>query len=206
MSSAGTSTPRRWVIGSLLYFCAAAVGIASAYAVLRSNLLAQPIQVGAWATTTLAGNPNADLYTRAKIALDALLALSREETMYYVARSDSAGRPLRSQCSYEVKGQPPAARWWSITAYADDMFLFDAANKQFSLNGSTARLNAAGEFVLRTGSAEPVAGTGEAPRWLPTPGARGVVLTLRLYNPLPVLQAAPGSLPAPSITLVGACP
>jgi hypothetical protein len=42
--------------------------------------------------------------------------------------------------------------------------------------------------------------------WLPTPGQRGLVLTLRLYNPAPELQAAPARLQPPSIKAIGACP
>ncbi len=140
------------------------------------------------------------MYTRASIALNALLALGRDETMYFVAAQDDAGRPLRSNCSYRVEGLPPKARWWSVTAYADDMYLFDAPNKHYSLNGTTAQLDANGRFALTTGGQEQ-----PGVHWLPTPGHRGMVLTLRLYNPEPDLQAAPASLPPPTITALGAC-
>lgn len=148
----------------------------------------------------LAGNPDANLYTRAAVAANALLALNREETMYFVASRDDAGKPLRSTCSYRVEGVPPKARWWSITVYADDMFLFDASNGHYSLNGTTVRLDAKGQFSLTTGSKDP----GDS-FWLPTPGNRTMVLTLRLYNPEPELQASPTSLVAPSIKSLGDC-
>lgn len=120
--------------------------------------------------------------------------------MYFVATADDRGKPLRARCSYRISGPPPAARWWSVTAYADDYFLFDAPNQQYSLNATTAVLDAQGHFALATGPQE-MPGT----YWLPTPGDRGVVLTLRLYNPLPELQANPGGLVPPAITPVGAC-
>jgi hypothetical protein len=99
-----------------------------------------------------------------------------------------------------VEGVPPKARWWSETAYADDMYLFEAPNKRYSLNGTTAQLDANGHFAFTTGGQE-------QPRthWLPTPGNRGLVLTLRLYNPEPDLQAAPASLNPPTIRALGAC-
>jgi len=140
------------------------------------------------------------LYPRAPIAFDALLALGRDETMYFVATRDEAGHPLRSQCNYRITGVPPQARWWSVTAYADDLFLFDAPNGHYSLNGSTAKLDAAGAFSLSTGPTEQ-AGL----YWLPTPGNRGLILTLRLYNPAPALQAAPQSLVAPAVQQIGDC-
>jgi hypothetical protein len=192
---------RRLAIGVALYCCAVAVGIGSAWVVLRKVTWSHTVvQVGAWTGSTLTGSPDADIYTRARVALGGLLALGRDETMYYIATQDDAGRPLRSHCTYRVEGQPPTARWWSITAYADDYFLFDAPNKQYSLNGTTAQLDNRGQFVLSTG---PAAQPGI--HWLPTPGNRGVVLTLRLYNPTPDLQAAPSKLQAPRVNAIGAC-
>jgi hypothetical protein len=140
------------------------------------------------------------MYTRASIALNALLALDRSETMYFVATQDDAGKPLWSRCNYRVNGTPPAARWWSITAYADDMFLFDTETGHHSLNGSTVQLDGDGRFTLMAGGTE-YPGT----HWLATNGDGGLVLTLRLYNPSPQLQTAPTLLVAPSIVPVGVC-
>lgn len=188
-------------IGFSLYAAAVTLGLGSAWWVLKkAPWMMQTVQVGAWKGNLLAGSPDADMYTRSTIALNALLALGRDETMYFIASQDDAGHPLRSNCSYRVEGVPPKARWWSITAYADDMFLFDAPNQHYSLNGTTARLDTDGRFVFTTGGQEQP-GT----HWLPTPGRRGLVLTLRLYNPEPELQAAPASLVPPSIKAVGAC-
>ncbi len=193
---------KRWATGLALYLAAVALGLGSAWWVLKiAPWMNTSVSVGAWKANMRAGSPDADMYTRASVALNALLALGREETMYFIATQDDQGRALQSQCSYRIEGLPPKARWWSVTAYADDLFLFDAPNQHYSLNGSTAVLNAKGHFSLNTG-----------PRaldpsfWLPTPGKTGVVLTLRLYNPEASLQAAPASLQAPSITRIGDCP
>lgn len=177
------------------------LGVGSAVGVLKSApWLGQSVQVGAWKANLLAGSADAGMYTRASIALNGLLALGRSETMYFVATRDDAAQPLRARCSYRIEGTAPAARWWSITAYADDLFLFDAPNQQYSLNATTATLNPQQGFALTTG---PRATDGVV--WLPTPGDGGVVLTLRLYNPHPGLQAAPGTLIAPRITRLGDC-
>jgi hypothetical protein len=96
---------------------------------------------------------------------------------------------------------PPQARWWSITAYADDLYLFDAPNRAYSLNGDTARLDMRGQFEFTTGPAR----TDER-HWLPTPGNGGLLLALRLYNPEPALQAAPATLLPPTIARLGDCP
>jgi len=192
-----------------LYLFACAFGVGSAWMLLRSSWLAQSVQVGPWTGSTLAGSTDAGMYTRGRVALDGLLALGRDETMYFVARTDSAGQPLLARCHYAITGTPPPARWWSITAYADDMFLFDAPNRRYSLNGSNAHLDAAGMFRLDTSPVAPTTTDGQTlAAWLPTPsghGNGGLVLTLRLYNPQSVLQAAPGNLAGPRIERQGAC-
>lgn len=192
---------QRIAIGFLLYLSAVVLGVGSAWWVLKkSPHLNHMERVGAWSANTLAGSPDADMYTRASVALNGLLALGRDETMYFIATQDSNGQALRSNCNYRIEGVPPKARWWSITAYADDIFLFDAPNGHYSLNGSTAKLDAQGRFAFTTGPAEQP-GT----FWMPTPGKRGMLLTLRLYNPEPALQAAPASLTPPTIQALGDC-
>ena len=159
-------------------------------------------RIGPWLVNLEAGSSDASTYTRARIALKALLALDRRETLYYIAQQDDAGRPLRSRCRYLISGSIPAARWWSVTAYADDIFLFPDAEKRYSVSGETT-LNTVGRFSAVTGPETPVSG---ALAWIPTPGDRGLILTLRLYNPSPPLQADPGALSAPRIERQGDCP
>ena len=104
---------RRMGIAVALYLAAVAFGLGSAWWVLRTAPASlHQVSVGAWVTSTLAGSPEADAYTRARVALEGLLALGRDETMYYVARTDDHGHPLRSRCTYRIEGLPPAARWW----------------------------------------------------------------------------------------------
>jgi hypothetical protein len=180
---------------------ALALGLASAWGVLRSAANFGEA-AGPWRVSLLAGSRDADLYTRARVAIGGLLALNRSETMYYLAHTDSAGAPLRSRCTYRVTGVPPAARWWSVTAYAEDFFLFPNEARRYSLNGSTAVLDGQGRFSFVSAPEPFVEGT--VP-WLPTPGDRGLMFTLRVYNPAPGLAAAPASLDPPRIEAMGAC-
>lgn len=217
MSRRAPALPVRRAVLAGLVGAGVLLGLATAWLSLK-NASAFGATSGAWRVSLLAGSAEADLYTRARVAVGGLLALNREETMYYVAERDSAGRPLRSRCSYRIGGTPPRARWWSLTAYADDYFLFEDAQARYSINGATARLDAQGRFVVVTGPAAPTghdapaagaasgASASAAMAWLPTPGDRGLVLTLRVYNPDAALQAAPGSLDPPHIERVGACP
>lgn len=201
MSVHAHSRLRRILVGGALYLSALAVGVGSALWVLKKAAWLNPsVQVGAWRSNLQAGSVDADMYTRATVAVNAVLALGRSETMYFVATHDDSGRALRAQCNYRISGVPPKARWWSITAYADDMFLFDAPNAHYSLNGDIAKLNSEGVFSFTTGPQEQ-----SGSYWVPTPGKGGVLLTLRLYNPEGALQAAPQSLVPPKIEIVGGC-
>ena len=201
MTSSKASNGKRWLIGALLYLGAVALGVGSALLVLKKAPWLNPsVQVGPWRVNLHAGSVDADMYTRASVAVNGLLALGRDETMYFIAAYDDGGQALRSNCNYRIQGSAPAARWWSITAYADDMFLFDAPNAHYSLNGDIAKLSSEGVFSFTTGPQEH-----RGSYWLPTPGKRGMLLTLRLYNPDPALQAAPQSLVPPKIETVGDC-
>lgn len=184
------------------YGLALILGLASVLWALRGPLPGVgEVRAGPWAGSSLTGSPQADAHTRARVAAEGLLALGRSETMYYVARQDDRGRPLRSRCSYRVEGPAPAARWWSLTAYGADHYLFDAPQGRYSLNAQGLTLDAAGRFALATG--------GQASPglpWLPTPGDQALVLTLRLYNPDASLQADPAALVPPAIQPIGDCP
>jgi hypothetical protein len=196
--------PMRWrrVGLVLLYLAAVPAGLASAWWTLK-RVDAFGSAAGAWRVSLLAGSAEADLYTRARVALGGLLALNRSETMYYIAGTDSSGAPLRSRCSYRIEGRPPPARWWSVTAYAEDMFLFPNAERRYSVHGGNVGLDARGRFAFITGPLAPAAVAGLP--WVPTPGDRGLVLTLRLYQPAPALQSAPQTLEPPRIEPLGDC-
>lgn len=158
---------------------------------------------GPWRANLLSGSVNADAVTRAQTAVAGLLALGRDETIYYLAREDSEGQPLRSRCSYRISGFAPDARWWSITAYAEDYFLFPGAGDRYSVNGSQVTLTADQQFEFFTGPV-PVSAAGHR-NGLVTPGDRPLILTLRLYNPSDRLQQDPALLRAPRLEKVGAC-
>jgi hypothetical protein len=89
----GAMRPALKIVGG--YALAVLAGLALTFGFLRSPLLGQDLRVGAWRTSLVSGSPQADLYTRAKVAHVALLALSREETLYYVAEVDELGQKRR---------------------------------------------------------------------------------------------------------------
>lgn len=189
---------------TLIVLAALAVGFGSAWAVIGGRSGFGEAN-GPWRASLFAGAPQADPWTRAQVALGGLLALRREEALYFVATQDSSGKALRSRCLYQVRGTPPPARWWSVTAYADDQFLFDTAERRYSAHGGKTPLDAEGRFSFLVGGDRPPNSASEQ-LWIPTPGDRGLLLTLRLYRPATSLIENPRQLVPPEITRVGACP
>jgi hypothetical protein len=155
---------------------------------------------GPWRTSTVTGGTDADLYTRANVAITGLFALNRTETIYFSANESDTHRKLRTRCSYIIEGKPLDARWWSVTAYGDDDFLIPNTAQRFSYNMGNLHDGSEGGFRILAAPTE------QEGNWLPTGGGDGgFSLLLRLYNPGPELLANPATVPLPSITEVGTC-
>jgi hypothetical protein len=185
-----------------LYLLAIVLGVGSAWLWL-TRVGISGVDAGAWRVNLLAGSRDADAYTRVRIALGAVLALDRSETLYYTTGHDDTGASLRAECRYRIEGPPPPARWWSLTAYAADHFLFPNDAERYSVNGETVTLDAAGRFSATIGPTTEVSRNDRS--WIPTTGQGGMRLTLRLYGADESVQRAPESLVAPSIERVGEC-
>ncbi len=148
---------------------------------------------GAWTTSTAYGSVEADMYTRARVALFGLLALDKRETMYYQARTDSAGEPLSGSCTYRLEGGDLAAHWWSITAYDADSFLIPNERNVFSFSQTTTAREPDGSFVIRI-SPDP-----QEKNWLPVKAGESFDLTARFYNPQAAIYADPAAAVLPVI-------
>lgn len=173
---------------------AAALGLGSAwYAVKYSTGQATVITNGPWQTDLTAGGTNADMYTRARVALFGLLALNKSETIYYTARGDSSGVPFDPKCNYRIDGKDPDTRWWSFTVYGADSFLVPNPQNKYSVSKNTVVRGTDGTFAIR------LSVTPEAQNWIAT-SPDGFDVTLRLYNPGPSVIADPANVTLPTIT------
>jgi hypothetical protein len=193
---------RKLGVAAVVVVVAVALALASVWwALWRAPSSSQRVTVGPWQTSLVTGSVDADIYTRARIAIGGLFALNRAEAIYFGAAQDDDHQPLRARCSYLVEGRPVAARWWSVTAYADDHFLIPNAANRFSYNMGNLKFDPDGTFKV-------VAAPTEQPgHWLPTgAGNGGFNLLFRLYNPAPEIAADPGTVRLPSIKPIGACP
>ena len=174
------------------------LGLGSAYQAVRSGLSGGEVANGPWRTSLVTGSADADLYTRARVAVGGLLALAPSETVYWNAERDGDGRPLDARCDYAVAGAELPARWWSVTAYAADHFLIPNDAGRYSFSQTTLAREPGGPWTMRV-STEPAS---EGENWLPSgrTGATGpFALTLRLYNPAAEVYERPASVALPRI-------
>lgn len=182
---------RRWDL-----LAAAVIGIlagaGSAFAVLANGEMIGSVRQGEWLGNRNAGSTAADPYTRAVIARTGLLALSREETIYFTAYEDAPGQTLRENCSYELSGGPLPARWWSVTIYAPDNYL--PVNGDEAQSVDATRIGDAGAWTARVSPTRDVAAN-----WISSRNAGDFSLTLRLYHPSPEARASAASIPFPRI-------
>jgi hypothetical protein len=155
------------------------LGAASAWATLELGANSFGERYGAWSFNRATGSAAAGPYTRAIIAKEGLLALSAREALYFNLTEDQDGRPLSESCIYEIAGEPPAARWWSVTLYAEDGFLVQNGDHAHSIDASHVRAGRDGQWRARIAPVR-----GDAAYWLSSREARrDFSLTLRVYNP-----------------------
>ena len=172
------------------------LGLGSLYLAVRPGMAGGEIANGPWRTSFVTGSPQADVYTRARVAVDLLLALSAPESLYYTAATDSEGRPLDARCEYVLAGGELPARWWSLTSYGPDRFLIPNAAGRYSFSRTSVTSTPEGAWQAH------VSRQLEPGNWLPSgpPGSEGsFTLTLRLFDPAPIATESPRSIALPLV-------
>jgi len=178
-----------------------ALGLAVTWFVTGRGGMGDNVVDGVWKTSLVTGSPQSDPYTRARVALHGLLALNRNETIYYTATEDSDGAKLDGKCRYDIQGRDPNARWWSITAYGSDDYLIPNSGNLYSVSQTSVRRQKTGVFQIAVGGA---AAPAESTNWIPA-GDGAFSLTLRLYNPGPDVALDPEHAVLPALKKVS-CP
>ena len=176
-----------------LVVAALVTGVLSVKPVIGLTMDRLAIQAGAWRTNVATGSAEANPYERAAVAVAGLYALSREETLYYTAFTDSDGRALDGRCEYRLAGRPLPSRWWSLTLYGADHYLVANPANVFSRHANNLEFDADGSFIV------PVSAQPQARNWLPAPAQGAFSITARLYNPDPAVFADLVAVPLPTI-------
>jgi hypothetical protein len=190
--SASTSRSRAYSRGSeaflsmrtlleliMLFIVALLLGTGSAQYMIEYGSPLTTKRVGPWASWIGEGNPNADHYTKAHLARSGRLPLTSTTARYFLARTDSAGSELTSDCQYLIEGFGIDARWWSLAVYDDRGSVIENPSARYSFNSDEAVRRSDGTFHII------LASTARPENWLPSgSGAeRKLVLMLRVYGP-----------------------
>ena len=175
-------------------FIGIALGTGLAVWQIRSSGLGDDIRIGPWSTGRDIGTADADMKTRAIVALRGLLALPKQEARYFTATTDSAGAPLDGKCSYTLSGGTIEARWWSVTLYDRQGWLIANRWNRHSIGSARIPAEQAGSwsFIVAPGGAEGL--------WIPTATDGPFELTLRAYRPSGTLASDPAQVTMPAIT------
>jgi hypothetical protein len=192
------SKPAPWWAWILTGLVASAIGIASALALTGGAIGNSKLVVGKWSTDPMVGATSANPWLRARIARIGLLALSKEETLYFDRNVDEAGNPLRANCIYEITGGPIPARWWSITIYDGQDFLPRNTDNAGSVDASRIAASGAENWL---GVISPLAPVGNK-LWISSQAAGDYSLTLRLYQPASTQGAELSKMAFPKVALM----
>ena len=188
------------VVLALLVFVALAAAVAVGGVLfarhrLRSTGASNPdeIRIGAWRINTLAGSSAANSLTRARIAIQALLAMHRQETIYFFASEDDRGQPLDPAHDWEIRGRGFDCRWWSFTLYDQDFRLIASPSQRYSVHSDNIVPEPDGSYRIVLSRNE--AGANR----LACGDAKKLIVTLRLYNPSQAVLNDVASVKLPAI-------
>jgi len=173
-----------------------ALGLAATWVTAIRGTMGGGVTDGPWSTSLYSGSSEGGPYLRARIAVHGLLALGREETVYYTALSDSDGAALDGNCVYHLEGRDLPTRWWSITAYGTDDFLIPNDANRYSASMNSVARDADGSFRVTLSK------TKAEGNWIPVAPGR-FDLTIRLYNPQAEVIADPAHVSLPAIKKAG---
>jgi hypothetical protein len=175
------------------------VGVSSAWFAVERGFLFGAISAGAWTAWPGAGSANADPYSLATMARTGEVPLGAGEGIAFTADTDSAGEPLAGTCTYEIAGQTPAARLWTLTAYDGEGRLMVNAARRTSFHSREILRRPDGSFVIDV-SPDVMPGN-----WLPVARVDRLRLVLRLYDTPLTTGSRLADLVMPDVRKV-ACP
>jgi hypothetical protein len=138
-----------------------------------------------------------DALITAQITLFAMFALPSEEAVYLLSRRDNENVRFHSFNDYVISGNTGniKAKYWSITAYGNDLFLIPNKQERYSVNSTNVIADSAGNFQIILSNKE------HNGNWLPTPANAQFNLLLRIYKGESEFLSRLSSTPLPGIKI-----
>ncbi|MGE0501472.1 MAG: DUF1214 domain-containing protein [Rhizobiaceae bacterium] len=173
-------------------------GAASVWYALEAQEGIGAVTIGGWTAFPAIGTPDADPYSKARVAREGLLALGHAEGLVFIAHADSRGDAMDRRCSYKVEGQTPPARFWTL--YAGDL-----SQRVIPVEGHPAPAIQSQEVLRQPDNSFSIGfGPRAAPgNWVRVGGSGPFTLVLTLYDS--PLASNPGfaDVPLPQILRTG---
>jgi hypothetical protein len=193
------------VLGKLLLkvvvFAAVAFGggLGTAWYMIEAGSRLSTRSFGPWTAWTAAGRPDADPYTRAHTARNALLPLSTILEVTFRAKTDSSGARLSSACDYAIVIDDFAPAWWSLAVFDGQGRLIPNAAERHAFNVGSVLREPDGRVAIA------LARDARPGNWLPSGRSGRIVLVLTVQDAALAAAVHDGSGPVslPAITRTG---
>jgi hypothetical protein len=173
-------------------------GGASVWYTLKANESVGAVTIGEWTAFPSIGTPDADPYSKARVAREGLLALGRAEGLSFSAQRDSGGEALRRECRYRIEGPVPSARFWTLYAADTSGTVIRAGERRSGALHSYQLIRLVDNSVAVTASAHPAPGN-----WLALSGSGPMTLVLTFFDTPIASSTGAGDIVLPSIVKVG---
>lgn len=168
---------------------ALAVGLGSAWHMIDRGSALTTVQHGPWSAWYAAGMPDADPYTKARVARSGTLPVVSTTEMKFIAHTDGEGSELVSSCHYRVRVPEVPASWWSLAVY-------DAAGNLIENPAGRHAFNSKNVIAGRDGEVNiALAPSPRAGYWLPSGDGRNLTLIFRVLRPYDTADLASGEMP-----------
>lgn len=173
-------------------------GAASVWYALKLQDRIGAVTIGGWTAFPEIGTPDADPYSKARVAREGILALGRAEGLSFIAQRDSNGDALRRGCSYTIKGAVPSARLWTFYAADETLTVIDSEKRRAPALHSYEMLRLPDNSVSITVGRHPAPGN-----WLTTDGSGPMFFVLTLYDTTIASSTGIANVQLPLITKAG---
>jgi len=165
------------------------LGLGSAWHMITQGSTLTTLRAGPWSAWYSAGSPDADPYTKARVARSGRLPVVSTTQMEFIARTDGNGDPLEAACHYSVIIPEVSALWWSLALYNGEGDLIESRAGRHAFNSKNALPDSKGDVTVALGPS-PRAGY-----WLPTGGGGNLMLVFKVFRPYDTADLASGEMP-----------
>jgi hypothetical protein len=183
---------------ALVLVTAIAGGAASVWYALGSQEGIGAVSIGPWTAFPELGTPQADPYSKARIAREGVLSLGLAEGLAFVAQHDSDGAALNRKCAYSIQGAFPPARFWTLYAADNTRAVIHTEHLRPPALHSVAALRDAANAVTIAVGRQAVPGN-----WIPISGSGPMNLVLTLYDAPATSSSGIADIALPEIRKTG---